>query len=352
MVVFQPNENSLQPTAQFTANGEYILRFTVDNGHLSAHKDVALTVNRSPIVDAGADQTITLPAVAELDGTVGDDGLPSDPGRVRMQWSKVSGPGEVTFTNPTENYTQASFSAPGSYALRLTADDGAVSVSDEVAIVAKAPPREIRELLALHFDEDEGTIAHDTSGNDFDGTLIGTTTWVSGKVGKALQFNGTDSAVRIPPLEITTDTLTFMAWVRGIPTGSWSGILYSRHATQPIGMHYYSDTRQLAYTWNNNDPATYSCSDGPEIPANEWALVAVTIEPTKAVLYVVSRSAGMQVGTNDIPHQPQSLDTEFFLAYDALDDENRRFSGILDNVRIFQGALTAEHIQAIYDAER
>jgi hypothetical protein len=60
----------------------------------------------------------------------------------------------------------------------------------------------------------------------------------------------------------------------------------------------------------------------------------------------------MQVGTNDIPHQPQSLDTEFFLAYDALDDENRRFSGILDNVRIFQGALTAEHIQAIYDAER
>src|SRR5207253_5906373 len=103
---------------------------------------------------------------------------------------------EVTFTNATENYTQASFSAPGSYALRLTADDGAVSVSDEVAIVAKAPPREIRELLALHFDEDEGTIAHDTSGNDFDGTLIGTTTWVSGKVGKALQFNDGTIAIK------------------------------------------------------------------------------------------------------------------------------------------------------------
>ncbi|UBF24983.1 hypothetical protein K9N68_25580 [Kovacikia minuta CCNUW1] len=156
-IEFQPNQTSLQPTAQFTANGEYTLRFTVNNGHLSAYKDVAITVNRSPIVNAGDDQTITLPAGAELDGTVGDDGLPSDPGRVTVQWSKVSGPtsGEVRFTNPTEVYTQAIFSTPGNYVLRLTANDGTGPVSDDVTVAVLLP------LAFYTFKEKVGTTVTD-----------------------------------------------------------------------------------------------------------------------------------------------------------------------------------------------
>ena len=53
--------------------------------------------NTVPVVDAGADQVVTLPAAASLDGTVTDDGLPNPPGAVTVTWSKASGPGTVTF---------------------------------------------------------------------------------------------------------------------------------------------------------------------------------------------------------------------------------------------------------------
>ena len=47
--------------------------------------------NIAPVVDAGPDQTITLPATAALDGTVSDDGLPA--GTLTTTWTQVSGPG-------------------------------------------------------------------------------------------------------------------------------------------------------------------------------------------------------------------------------------------------------------------
>jgi subtilisin family serine protease len=90
--------------------------------------------NTAPVVNAGTDQTITLPSNASLDGTVTDDGLPNPPGMVTTTWSKVSGPGTVTFGNPNAVDTTASFSAAGSYVLRLTASDSLLSSSDEVSI--------------------------------------------------------------------------------------------------------------------------------------------------------------------------------------------------------------------------
>lgn len=93
--------------------------------------------NRPPSVNAGPDQAITLPAGASLDGTVSDDGTPNPTPAVA--WSKVSGPGEVTFGDASSIDTDAGFSAAGTYVLRLTADDGALTAGDEVTIVVNAP---------------------------------------------------------------------------------------------------------------------------------------------------------------------------------------------------------------------
>ncbi len=92
------------------------------------------STNQRPSVNAGADQTITLPSTASLNGTVSDDGLPSPPGTVTTTWSKVSGPGTVTFGNANAVDTTAAFSAAGTYVLRLTANDSALSNSDDVTI--------------------------------------------------------------------------------------------------------------------------------------------------------------------------------------------------------------------------
>ena len=130
-------------------NGVITIGFSTitDNAKLSGLEVFSnLPVNEPPIVNAGMDQTITLPASAMLDGTATDDGLPS--GALAVAWSKVSGPGAVMFGNGVALNTTASFSTNGVYVLRLTASDGALSASDEVQVtVNPAPVIEERGVL-------------------------------------------------------------------------------------------------------------------------------------------------------------------------------------------------------------
>jgi hypothetical protein len=131
-------------TATFSASGAYVLRLTANDGALSASYDVTITVNaapagnQAPAVNAGADQTIALPSGASLDGTVTDDGLPN--GVTTKTWTKVSGPDTVTFADASATDTTATFSASGAYVLRLTANDGALSASDDVTITVNPAP--------------------------------------------------------------------------------------------------------------------------------------------------------------------------------------------------------------------
>jgi len=84
-------------------------------------------LNQVPSVNAGSNQTVTLPSVANLSGTVSDDGLPNPPGAVTTTWSMTSGPGTVSFGNAAYLDTTASFSMAGSYILHLEANDGELS---------------------------------------------------------------------------------------------------------------------------------------------------------------------------------------------------------------------------------
>src|SRR6266545_3000463 len=139
------NPNAASTTASFSTSGTYVLRLTANDGLSQAIDDVTVNVNpepvnQAPVVNAGPDQPITLPASASLSGIVTDDGLPNPPGVMTITWSKVSGPGTVTFGNSNAASTTATFSAPGSYVLRLTANDGALSSSDDVAITVNPVP--------------------------------------------------------------------------------------------------------------------------------------------------------------------------------------------------------------------
>lgn len=94
--------------------------------------------NTAPSVDAGADLAIKLAQLANLDGTVSDDGLPSPPSAVATLWSKVSGPGTVSFGNAAAVDTTADFSVMGVYVLQLTADDGELSANDTVTVTVNS----------------------------------------------------------------------------------------------------------------------------------------------------------------------------------------------------------------------
>ncbi len=131
------NPASASTTATFTAAGVYMLRLSASDSALSAFDDVVVTVtagNLAPVVDAGADQSITLPVRSvSLFGTAIDDGLPAG-GSLQTTWSVVSGPGNVVYSAPQNSASTADFDAVGVYVLRLTASDSALSTSDTLTV--------------------------------------------------------------------------------------------------------------------------------------------------------------------------------------------------------------------------
>src|SRR5207302_2330351 len=96
-------------------------------------------VNLPPIANAGPDQSITVPGnTVTLNGSATDDGEPN--GSITYNWKKVSGSGTVTFGNTSQAVTTAQFPAAGTYTLRLTADDGQLSATDDVVITVNPAP--------------------------------------------------------------------------------------------------------------------------------------------------------------------------------------------------------------------
>src|SRR5262245_16828371 len=134
------NAAAVSTTASFSLSGSYVLRLTANDSALQASDDISITVNPAGAfkeyndLRAEEDRVGKVPGSANLDGTVSDDGLPNPPGAVTTTWSKVSGPGTVTFGNANAVDTTASFSAAGSYVLRLTVSDSALQASDDISI--------------------------------------------------------------------------------------------------------------------------------------------------------------------------------------------------------------------------
>ena len=137
--------------------------------------------NQPPSVNAGPDQAITLPAGANLDGTVTDDGQPAP---FTTTWSQVGGPGTVAFGNANAVDTTATFSEAGSYTLRLTAFDGEHTRLDELVVTVNPVTSGSPLYLSV---ADLATVGTVTAENEdvvfFDGTSF------------SLAFDGSDVGI-------------------------------------------------------------------------------------------------------------------------------------------------------------
>src|SRR5205085_11853077 len=81
------------------------------NCTFAAGAPFSATPNTAPVVNAGPDQAVTLPAAASLIGSYTDDGVPGT--GVPTLWTKTSGPGPVTCGTAAALSPPASSSAPG-----------------------------------------------------------------------------------------------------------------------------------------------------------------------------------------------------------------------------------------------
>ena len=200
-------------------------------------------------------------------------------------------------------------------------------------------------------DEGSGTIATDLSEYGNDGTLQSEPQWVNGKFGKALQFDGVDDYVEIPHAEILTvdNEVTVMAWINaerhgGPGTEGWQGIVAKSNSprsyslyTETSGALHFSTTSTVI----NDYVGTLSTG---QVPLNEWVHVAAMVVDGQHQYYINGEPAG--TSGSDIV-LPGTDDTSPALIGRTGEGAARSFLGMIDDVRIYNEALTQEEIQVI-----
>ena len=202
-------------------------------------------------------------------------------------------------------------------------------------------------ILNFSFDEGEGDIAGDISGNGHNGT-IDNPQWVDGKFGKALKFNGAGSGMFVT-VE-STDALnvnecTFMAWINA---ETWDG------TRQIVGKSVHGGCSGRAQYGLFSEGGTFKLrfeteggradinADLPE--TGKWLHVAFTNDGETATLYI----DGESVADGAVPGAQKSIDDPLRIAQDC-DRPNNVFAGMIDEVRLWNRALSQDDINILKD---
>ncbi len=209
-------------------------------------------------------------------------------------------------------------------------------------------------------DDAAGTVVANVLNESLNGTLNEGTWTASGEghTGEAGDYafdltgaDGGGSNVEVPPTGVVFEEITITGWVKGVHTGDWSGLIQARGGT-PIGIGFRGGTGELTYTWNDNSGETWDFQSGLAIPQDEWAFVALSITPEAATLYV-GANGELNSAVNDIPHLTQDPgETPWHFGKDNCCGTARNFDGQMDDISIWDVALTEDELQLLFGGSR
>jgi hypothetical protein len=199
------------------------------------------------------------------------------------------------------------------------------------------------------FDETAGSVASDSSGNNFDGSVSGAVWESSGQIDGALDFDGTDDYVNTTIDSDTLEQVSFCAWFNSDDAGS---IGDDEVAQRFITQMRTSTSSRFALGINNNRVAVYwhdgssnvEWTGGPDLSDGQWYHAAVTYDGSDIRLYLDGSEKG---SFSESSMSASSTSTNIQIGRQGAG--LRCFDGLLDDVRIYHRALTEDEIQAIYD---
>jgi beta-galactosidase len=206
-------------------------------------------------------------------------------------------------------------------------------------------------------DDGSGITAYDSAGTN-NGTLhnMDDNDWVEGYIGpSALEFDGSDDYVSVPPLGLNSNTVTMTAWIKrnGTQAESFTGIVFSRDGSTTAGLGFgsgpgWSVNHELAYNWNDSS-AAWGWHSGLFVPDNQWVFISLVVEPTQATLYM-NENGTLPSATNTIVHVIEEFDGVTRIGHDVHSD-GRYFRGTIDDVRIYNRALSPAEIEQLFGGE-
>jgi alpha-L-arabinofuranosidase len=202
------------------------------------------------------------------------------------------------------------------------------------------------------FDEGSGTIAHDSSGNGFTATLGTGASWTAGNVGSgAISLNGTAGAVATvnQPVVNTAGSFTVSAWVDFAALGGYQTVVsIAGNNVAGFFLQLRGDTGTFAFTRLASDStsaATFYASDPNAPTAGTWYHL-VGVDDANAgtlTLYVDGQSVGSVAYTGGWQAGGDTLIGHGFYSAGEVD----YVDGSIDQVQVFNSALTAAQIQAL-----
>ena len=189
-------------------------------------------------------------------------------------------------------------------------------------------------------DENTGTVAGDDSSYAAHGTLVGSPTWVAGQVGTGLTFNGSSQAVSIgnnAQTQLTNGTVS--AWMKSTASTGTRGIVHK------LNSYYLKlDAGKIAlYDWTG----TATCAATATSTDGNWHHVAMTLQSgvsNGSILYV----DGVAVKTCTWTPVSQTGSLVVGAAYSGTYSDY--FDGTIDEVKLFNRALSADEIAAEHSA--
>jgi hypothetical protein len=322
------------------------------------------------IADAGTNQTpvviITSPKnyFAFLNGTniglvltaTNIDDSPSN----TLTWTKVSGPDSYVFGDSNAANTTITFTNSGAYLLRLTADDGQLQGHADVLIFVSGEVLTATNILHWTLDEGSGTNVTDSSTNGRNGTFSGLPAWTTnGALAGALNFSGTNDCVRQSAGSNTLNGLnafTVALWLKPVSANANQGFLTGDDSSTNATLSF--STKNFAACGNSTNvidvvvPTTqgvvHRTSASSALKPGTWQHIALTWTNGEAPkLYLNGQLdqplSGFVPVSGVLTNCPQ-----FIIGKGGLNSP-ASWNGGMDDVRIFDKALSAEEILSLAD---
>jgi len=199
-------------------------------------------------------------------------------------------------------------------------------------------------VLWLKFNEGSGNIAYDSSFYNNHGTIYGAT-WTDGKFGKALSFDGVDDWVEVSSSDTLTipdrTELTVTAWVKRKEMSKFHTIVSLGGWNREGWTFRIESNNKIMFIARFTDGTITGEIEGGYIDTN-WHFVAVVYDG-RVHLYV----DGEEVASSDYFGKVIS-GRDFQLKIGVLDTGNCFFNGIIDEVRIYNRALSENEIKMLY----
>lgn len=310
--------------------------------------DVSVTEGNSGTVNAvfnvnlsaASTQAVTVTyATANGSATAGSDYVALGPATLTFAPGETSKTIVVTIQGDTLTEGNETFflnlSAPSNATLGDAQGQGTI-VDDEA-------PTTIPGLVAAYgFNEGSGTTAGDSSGGGRNGTLSNATWSTAGRFGNALAFNGTNAWVTVNDANALdlTNGMTLEAWVNPTANSGWRTVLLKeRPGSLAYALYSADDTGQPPAGYVNRGGIDVNATGTSALPLNTWSHLATSYDGAALRLYV----NGTLVQTRALSGNISTSNNPLRIGGNAVWGEY--FGGLIDEVRVYNRALTPAEIQ-------